>query len=103
MREIEDPEDINSKQVQIELDKKQYRKFLAHRTYKHDCEILRACCVLKPLQKVIIYLRYYDNDGRGYSFKQIAQRLHFTKAKIMREHNKAIERYRRWYMRKEFT
>lgn len=91
---------LDAVNAQKMLNQEQYKEFLRTRTYKHNCEILRKCCPLSILQKVVVALHWFEKKGKGYSFAQISDILGIHRSKVVRLHKKAIAQYTLWYNRR---
>ena len=82
----------------------QYRKWLNNlhtRNYKRSWEIIRKCVSLSPIQRVIVALRFFENNKKGYSYRKIGEILGIDHTTVYRKLKDALFRYRLWAQRHE--
>ena len=97
-QEFLDPVEIPTEDTELErLDGKiQYKKYLRTRYYKQNWYLIRACVVLSPIQKVIVALRFFENDKKGYNDREIGRRLGISRMTVSRKLENALFKYRLW-------
>lgn len=79
----------------------QYKIWLNTRHYKQTWRIIRACVPLSPIQRVIVALRFFENNKHGYSYRKIGKILRMPRMTVYRKLKDALFRYRLWSERYE--
>lgn len=102
-QEFLDPIEIPTPDDELErLDGKiQYKKYLRTRYYKDSWQLIRACVAISNIQRVIIALKFFENNGKGYSYRKIGEILGISRMKAYRELKEALFKYRLWTQREE--
>ena len=105
-QEFIDPIEIPTPEVELEhlQGKILYKKWLLNlhtRNYKRSWEIIRKCVPLSPLQRVIVALRFFENNKHGYSYRKIGKILGMDYTTVYRKLKDALFRYRLWAERHE--
>ncbi len=104
-----DPTEIATEENELERleGKIQYEKLLHTRDYKPTWELIRACASLSPIQRVIVALRFFENNAekkkskKGYSYRRIGKKLGMPRMTVCRRLKDALFKYRLWAERYE--
>lgn len=97
-QEFLDPVEIPTEDSELErLDGKiQYKKYLRTRYYRQSWQLIKACVPLSPLQRVVVALRFFENDRHGYSYRVIGKILGISRMTVSRKLENALFKYRLW-------